>query len=99
MPFLAGFLQALAVLLNLLIILYVWIIIVRAILSWITPYPYHPLVRLIYRLTEPVLRPIRRRLPIIYGGVDLSPLIVLLALFILRSLLVNSLFRLARSLG
>ena len=99
MPLLAGFLQALAFLLNLLIILYVWILIARAILSWITPYPYHPLVRLIYRLTEPILRPIRRRLPVTYGGVDLSPLIVLLALFILRSLLVNSLFRLARSLG
>ena len=99
MPILAGFINAIAVLLNLAIIIYIWIIIARAILSWITPYPYHPLVRIIYRLTEPILRPLRRRLPIIYGGVDLSPLIVLLALFLLRSLLVGSLFRLARSLG
>ena len=95
----AGFVRAIAALLNFIIILYIWIIIARAILSWIMPYPYHPLVRLIYRLTEPILRPIRRRLPVIYGGIDLSPLIVLLALFILRSLLVDSLFSLARSLG
>ena len=99
MPIMAGFVRAIAGLLNLLIILYIWIIIARAILSWITPYPYHPLVRLIYRLTEPILRPIRRRLPVIYGGIDLSPLIVILALFILRSLLVDSLYSLARSLG
>ena len=99
MSIVAGVINAIAVLLNIVIIIYIWIIIARAILSWLIPYPYHPVVRLIYRLTEPILRPLRRRLPVIYGGVDLSPLIIILALFILRSLLVHNLFRLARSLG
>ena len=98
MSLLAGFIETIAFLLNLVIILYIWIIIARAVISWVTPYYYHPLVRWIYRLTEPVLRPIRSRLPVIYRGMDLSPLVVLLALFILRILLVSSLLRLARSL-
>jgi len=58
---------------------YFWIIIARVVLSWVNPDPSNPIVRFIYRVTEPVLRPIRHRLPII-AGFDLSPLVVLFAI-------------------
>jgi YggT family protein len=59
---------------------YVWIIIIRALLSWVSPDPFNPIVRFLYRVTEPVLRPIRRRLPTYAIGLDLSPLVVILAI-------------------
>jgi YggT family protein len=76
---------------------YFWIIIARAVLSWVNPDPYNPIVRFLYRVTEPVLRPIRDRLPS-FSGLDLSPLIVLLAIYFLESFLVGSLRDLALSL-
>ncbi len=58
--------------------LYTWIIIAQAIISWVRPDPYNPIVRFLYAVTEPVLRPIRRHLPVTWGGFDFSPLIVLI---------------------
>ena len=57
------FFVALANLVNLVIVAYIWIIIARAIISWVSPDPYNPIVRFLYRATEPVLRPVRERLP------------------------------------
>jgi len=82
------FLQAVALLLDTLLTLAMWLIIARAILSWVSPDPWNPIVRTITRLTEPVLHPIRRRLPWL-GGIDLSPIVVLLAIFFLQSFLVR----------
>jgi YggT family protein len=73
----------LAWLLRLAINAYLWIIIARAVISWVSPDPFNPIVRFLYRATEPVLRPIRRRLPTLDIGLDLSPLVVILALEIL----------------
>jgi len=91
---LAHLLIALARILDLLLGLYFWIIIIRAILSWVRPDPYHPLVRFLHTITEPILAPLRRLLP---GGLglDLSPAIALLILYFLRSFLVQTLFDLA----
>ena len=69
---------------------YFWIIIARALVSWVSPDPYNPVVRFLYRATEPVLRPIRRRLPATMN-LDLSPLVVLLALKIIEWVVVESL--------
>ena len=66
--------------------IYSWILIIRVILSWVNHNPYNPIVRILYMLTEPILGPIRRALPPM-GGLDLSPLVVLVAIWILRSLL------------
>jgi YggT family protein len=74
---------ALANLLHLALTAYFWIIIARALLSWVNPDPFNPIVRFLYRATEPVLRPIRRRLPTFAMGLDLSPLVVILAIEIL----------------
>ena len=89
---------ALARLISLLLEAYFWIIIARAVLSWVNPDPYNPIVRFLHRVTEPVLRPIRERLPTIAMGLDLSPMVVLLAIYFLQSFLVGSLHDFAASL-
>ena len=92
------FILALARLLELVLWAYFYIIIARAIISWVSPDPFNPIVRFLYRVTEPVLRPIRRRLPTLQMGLDLSPMIVILAIYFLQSFLVESLRDLAVSL-
>jgi YggT family protein len=97
--FVAGnFVLALARLLEIAITAYIWIIIARALLSWVNPDPYNPIVRFLYRVTEPVLRPIRYRLPTLSMGLDLSPLVLILVLTFLDWFLVSSLRDLALSL-
>jgi YggT family protein len=86
---------ALARLLELVLWAYFWIIIARAVLSWVSPDPFNPIVRFLYRVTEPVLRPIRHRLPTFQMGLDLSPMIVILAIYFLQAFLVESLRDLA----
>jgi YggT family protein len=76
-----------------------WIIIGRAVISWVNPDPYNPIVRFLNSVTEPVLYPIRRRLPISLGGLDLSPILVILAIIFIKSFLVQSLMQLAVRLG
>ncbi len=77
---------ALVQVVDLLLSLYVWIIIARAIISWVNPSPYHPVVRFLYRVTEPVLRPIRRIIPPIYG-IDFSPVIVIFVIYLIKNIL------------
>ncbi len=89
---LANFLIAAATVLGMLITLYTYVIIARAIISWVNPDPYNPIVRFLYNVTEPVLYRVRRTIPFAYaGGLDFSPLIVLLALYFLQIFLVRSL--------
>lgn len=92
-------LEALATILDLVLNIYMWIIIARALLSWVNPDPYNPIVRFLYKVTEPVLGWLRRRVPLIFGGLDLTPLLVLLGIVFLRQFLVATLLDLARSLG
>jgi YggT family protein len=72
-----------------------YIIIVRALISWVNPDPYNPIVQFLMRSTEPVLRPVRRLIPMGRIGIDFSPLIVLFAIIFLRQALVASLHQLA----
>ena len=93
--FLLGyFLQATATLLHLLLTAVMLVVIARAVLSWVSPDPYNPIVRVIVQLTEPLLWPVRRRLPVL-GGLDLSPMLVILAAIFLDNFLVPSLQRMA----
>ncbi len=93
----ANLLNAVAYILKIVLDIYMWVIIARAILSWVNPDPYNPIVKFLYRVTEPVLYRIRRVLPDM-GGLDLSPLVVLLAIFFLQKFLVASLFDLVQRL-
>jgi YggT family protein len=77
------------------LLIYMWIIIIRALISWVSPDPYNPIVRFLYRVTEPVLRPVRRILPIGGMGIDFSPLIVILLIYVLRIFLVRMLIQFA----
>jgi YggT family protein len=91
--------ESLAYILNLALTIYMWVIIARALLSWVNPDPYNPIVRFLYTITEPVLYWVRRRVPVVFGGLDLAPLLVLLAIVFLQRFLVATLFDLARRVG
>ncbi len=93
----SNFVLAIAKLVELAVYAYILIIIARALISWVSPDPFNPIVRFLHRATEPVLRPIRRRMPIALG-LDLSPLIVLLVLKFVEWFVVESLRDLAISL-
>ena len=94
----SNFVLALARLLELVINAYIWIIIARAIISWVNPDPYNAIVRFLHRVTEPVLRPIRYRLPTLAMGLDLSPMVVIFVLYFLDWFLVSTLRDLALGL-
>jgi len=94
--FLIGnFLSALATVLDYALSLYMIIIIVRALISWVSPDPYNPIVRFLYAVTEPALSPIRRMLPFTSMGIDFSPIIVFLVIIFLKGFVVASLTQLA----
>jgi len=88
-------LKAIAVVLNYVLHFYMWIVIARAVLSWVNPDPYNPIVRFIHNITEPLLYRIRTRLPIDFGGIDFSPIIVILGIIFLQHFVVSSLFRIS----
>lgn len=90
------FLGALATVLNIALTLYMWVVIARAVLSWVSPDPYNPIVRFIYSITEPVLAQIRRRLPVSFSGIDFSPIIVFLIIIFLQNFVINYLLHLAQ---
>lgn len=90
------FLEALAIVIYYVLNLYMYIIIARAVISWVNPDPYNPIVRFLYSITDPVLLAIRRRLPLSFGGMDFSPIVIILAIIFLQKFLVASLQDLAR---
>lgn len=93
----SNFVFATAQALNMILWLYMWIVIARALISWVNPDPYNPIVRFLVNATEPLLWRIRRALPA-FGGIDLSPLLLILALLFLQNFLVASLVDLASGL-
>jgi YggT family protein len=94
----ANFLVAVAKMIDIILSLYMWIIIGRAIISWVNADPYNPIVRFLISATEPVLYPVRRRLPML-GGIDFSPILVILAIIFVQTFLVQSLIQIASRLG
>jgi YggT family protein len=98
MYILGYFFIAVAKVLDLVLTLYLWIIVIRAVLSWVNPDPYNPVVRFVHRMTEPVLSKIRARLPLSFGGFDFTPVLVLAAIYFLNIFLVQSLMRFGSSL-
>lgn len=90
----SNLLQAIAFILDTALTIYMWFIIISALLTWVNPDPYNPIVRFLYSVTDPVLRPIRRRLGMAMG-IDISPLIVIFAIMFARSFIVKTLYDLA----
>lgn len=93
--FVAGnFLVSVAWLLDKVLDLYSWAFIIAALLSWVNPDPYNPIVRFLRSVTEPVLYRIRRVLNI-YGGIDFSPIIAILGIQFIRMFFIKTLFDIA----
>lgn len=92
------FLRGLAHLLSLLFSIVYFLLVVRIILSWVNPDPYNEIVRIIFKVTDPILMPFRR-LPLQAGGIDFSPIIAFLLLSFIRNFLVNVLYQIAHRLG
>jgi len=85
---LGQFLRALAQLLHLAFQAYIFVILIRAVLSWMGPMPPSPLILVLRRLTDPVFRLVHRWIPFaIIGGIDISPVIVMLGLYFIDNLI------------
>jgi YggT family protein len=93
---LANFFIALSRVVDMLLWAMTWMLFIRAIISWVSPDPFNPIVQFLYRVTEPVLAPIRRFLP--WGTIDISPLIAFVVIIFLQSFLVSTLRDIGMSL-
>lgn len=91
----ANFLVAIATIFNILLTVYMWIVIISALISWVNPDPYNPIVRFLRSITEPVLRPIRRVIGFRLGIIDISPMVVILAILFVKYFLIQSLLEFA----
>jgi len=89
---------AIANILDIVLTIYMWIVIIAAVISWVNPDPYNQIVRLLYSITDPVLRPIRRMLGTRLGPIDFSPMIVILAIIFTKKFLISSLIELGYKL-
>ncbi len=95
---LVNFLNALATVLYFGLNIYLWIIIIRALISWVNPDPYNPIVQFLHQVTDPVLNTVRRKMPYT-GGIDLSPVVVILAIIFLQAFVVQTIKGIAMKLG
>ncbi|MFA6357520.1 MAG: YggT family protein [Candidatus Omnitrophota bacterium] len=90
---LSNFVMAVANVLDVILTVLYWLIIIRALISWVSPDPNNSLVQFLYKTTDPILEPIRRLLPLNFRfGIDISPVIVFLIIIFLKSFLIRSLF-------
>ena len=94
-----NFMMAIARLVDFLLTAYMWIIIGRAVISWVNADPYNPIVRFLVEATEPLLSRIRRFLPMSMGGIDFSPMILIMGVIFLQSFLVPTLKQIAVGMG
>lgn len=94
---LGNFLYSIAHLVEALLTILYWLVIVRALISWVNPDPFNPIVQFLYRTTDPILAPIKKFLPTL-GPIDLSPIIAFFVLYFLKLFLVSSLVGLATRL-
>ena len=90
-----NFLAAIAYVLDIILRIYMWIVIIRALISWVNPDPYNPIVRFLRSATDPLLYQIRRYVPLNFGGIDFSPIIVIVGIVFLQQFLVQSLLELS----
>ncbi|WP_026943649.1 YggT family protein [Helicobacter rodentium] len=95
---LSTLIEALAQILSMVINIYIWIVIIAALITWVRPDPYNPIVQILYKLTEPLYAKIRKVIPTLIGGIDIAPIIVILALQFINLFIVKLLLRLANSL-
>jgi len=95
---LSTLLEAIAQILHMVINIYIWVVIISALITWVRPDPYNPIVQVLRRLTEPVYAYIRKYVPTVIGGVDLAPIIIILGLQFLDLFAVKLLFNIVNGL-
>ena len=71
--------------------IYIWVVIIAAVMTWIEPNPYNPIVRFLYGITEPLFEWVREHIPVFFGGIDFSPLVVIVAIQFINSVVIQSL--------
>ena len=79
--------------------IYKWVVIIAALISWVNPDPYNPIVRFLYSVTEPVFRPIRRVIGHRLGPIDISPIVVILVIIFIQSFLVRTILKVGYRFG
>jgi len=95
---LAELLRSLALLISLVVNVIYFLLVIRIVLSWVGADPYNEIVSIIYRVTDPILAPLRR-LPLRVGMIDFSPVVAFILLSVIRSFTVNILYQAAGKLG
>ena len=95
----ATLLEAIAQILHMVITLYIWVVIISALITWVNPDPYNPIVQMLRRVTEPAYSLVKKYIPTVIGGIDLSPIIIILGLQFIDLFVVKILFNLAGSIG
>ena len=82
--------MGIAEVLNMVLTIYMWVIIIRALISWVNPDPFNPVVQILQKLTEPVLKPLRNLIPVYRMGIDITPLVaILIIIFLKRAVVLN----------
>ena len=98
MQIIAIFLEALAQMVHFILQAYLFVLVARALISWVNPDPYNPIVKFLHSVTEPVLYRVRKLLPFTYtSGIDFSPLLVMLVIIFLQNFLVKLIYLTALS--
>ncbi len=93
---LSNLISSVANILDVLLSIVYWLVIIRALISWVNPDPGNAIVQFLYKTTDPILEPLRRRLPLNFRfGIDISPIIVILLIMFLKSFMIKSLFDLS----
>jgi len=95
---LGNLLITVAEIVNMLLNIYYWVVIIAALISWVNPDPYNPVVKFLRAVTEPVLRPIRRLIGHRLGPIDISPIIVLLGILFIQKFLVRSIIEIGSNI-
>lgn len=96
---LGNLISAVATILDYIFTIANWLIIIRALVSWVNPDPYNIIIQFLYKTTEPMLAPFRRVFPIYTIGIDISPIFALISIWFLKLFLIKTLLRIAVSLG
>lgn len=94
----ANFIYAIATIVDMILSVYMWILVARAIVSWVSPFSKNPIVYALIRLTDPVLQRIRRIFRLRGTGIDLSPMVAMLVMLFLKYFVVASLYDIARTM-
>ena len=84
----SNFIIALAKVVDIILTIYYWLILIRALISWVNPDPFNPIVEFLHRTTEPLLQPIRNKLPAL--PLDISPMVLVLAIIFFQTFIVNT---------